>query len=500
MLDPIARSTGGHLRRTSDAETDVLDGAAARLLVRGGALRFGSYGAAMALSVLATSVLTRHLEVARFGQYTTIMSLVAIVGTVTDAGMANIGTREYAVLGSRERDALMRNLLGLRVALTLIGALLAIAFALAAGYDLALLLGALTASLATVALVFQHTLSIPLTADLRLGVLSALDLTRQVLWVGGLVVLAELGAGVFPLLSVLLPVNIVLIVPTAAFVRGRVSARLALQPASWPPLLRATLAFSLATAVGTIYIYTAQIITSLVASRYESGVFAVSFRVFVVCAGAPGLLAAAALPVLARAARDDHVRLGRALQRIFEASVVVGFGAAVVLSAGSQFVVSVIAGPRYDASAAVLRIQAFGLIASFLAAGWSFGLLSLRLHRGMLVANAAALLVSVALTPLLASAFGARGAAVATICGEVTLALTALVAITFRRPRFRPQPAVLLKVVVLALCASLVSLEPNMPSIARPIVAGAVYGIGIVATGAAPREFEQLLPWRRLCR
>ena len=482
------------------AEPDVLDGAAGGLLVRGGALRFSSYTGAMALSVLATAVLTRHLGVNRFGQYTTIMSLVAIVGAVTDAGMSNIGTREYAVLRDRERDALMRDLLGLRVALTLVGALLTTAFALAAGYDRALLLGALTASLATVALVFQHTLSIPLTADLRLGVLSALDLTRQILWVAGLVILAELGAGVFPLLSALLPVNVLLIVPTALLVRGRIPARLAFQPATWPPLLRATVVFSLATAVGTIYIYTAQIITGLVTSQHESGVFAVSFRVFVVCAGVPGLLAGAALPVLARAARDDPIRLARALQRIFEAALVGGVGAALVLSAGSQFVVSVIAGPKYTASVAVLRIQAFAMIASFLAAGWSFGLLSLRLHRGMLVCNAAALVVSVVLTPLLAIGDGARGAAIATICGEVTLALTALIALTRRRPSYRPQPRVLIKVVPVAVCASLLSLEPSMPSIVRPIVAAAVYTTGILATRAVPRELEQLVPWQRLRR
>lgn len=477
---------------------DVLDtGAAGGMLLRGGALRLAGYGAGIGLSVLSAAVLTRQLGVARFGQFTTVMSLVAITAAVTDAGMSNIGTREYATLRGAERDALMRSLLGLRVALTLIGVGLTVAFAAAAGYPASLLLGAAAASLATVALVFQHTLSIPLTTDLRLGTLSVLELGRQALLVGGLVALALAGAGLTALLAVSLAVNLALIAPTATLVRGRISTRMALRPADWPPLLRATVAFSLATAVGTIYVYTAQIATSLVASRYQSGLFAVSFRVFIVAAAVPGLLAGAALPVLSRAARDDEERLAYGLRRMFELSLVAGAGAAVTLSAGSGFIVSVIAGPRYAAAGPVLAIQAAAMVASFVVAGWGFGLLSLRLHRGLLLANLAALVVSLGLTLLLAGADGARGAAIATICGEVTLAISSLVAIGRRRPRYRPEPVAVVKVAVAAGLAAAAGFLPAMPSLARAVAAAAVYAVAIAVLRAVPPELRELLPSRR---
>lgn len=481
----------------AQAEGDILDSSAAGgLLIRGGALRAGGIVGMLALSVVMAAVLTRYLGVTRFGQYTTVMSLVGVVAAVTDAGMSNVGTREYTVLRGQERDAMMRDLLGLRVFLTLIGVALATLFALAAGYDDALLVGTCTASLATVALVFQHTLSIPLTTDLRLGVISAIELVRQALWVGGVVLLVSLGAGVFPLLSVPLLVNAALIVPTAVLVRGRISARLVLQPRSWPPLLRATLVFSLATAVGTIYIYAAQILTSLVTNHYQSGLFAVSFRVFAVSANVPAMLAAVALPVLARAARDDRERLAYALQRIFETSLVFGVGAALAMSAGSQFIVAVVAGPKFAASADVLMIQAFAMPASFLIAASSFGLLSVGNYRGLLLSNAAALLVSVVLTLVLARADGARGAAIATICGESTLAASSLLALTWNRPSYRPKILVALKVAVVAACAALLSLEPSLPPVVRPIVAIAVYSFGILVTRAMPSEFQHLIPSR----
>ena len=430
---------------------DVLDtSAAGAMLVRGGALRIASYVGVVALSVVSAAILTRHLGVERFGQYTTVMSLVGVLSAVTDAGMSNIGTREFAVRQGADRDSLMRDLLGLRVALTLVGVLLATAFAAAAGYDDALLLGTVAAGLGTVAIVLQHTLSIPLTTSLRLGWLSGFDFARQALSVLAIVALVAAGAGVLPLLAVPLAANLLLIPPTAALIRGQISVGMSLRPGAWRALMRLTVSFSLATAVGVIYIYTAQILTSLVASAHQSGLFAVSFRIFIVAVGVPSLLVSAALPVLSRAARDDRARLGYALARIFDVSLIVGVGAALGFVAGAHFIIDVVAGTRYAGAAEVLRIQALAMVPSFVLAGWAFGLLSLRRHRALVIVNALAFAVSCTLTIILASADGARGAALATVCGETTLAVGYLLALVRAHPEYRPEPAVIVKVALAA--------------------------------------------------
>jgi O-antigen/teichoic acid export membrane protein len=478
---------------------DVLDSTeAGGRIIRGGALRFGSYMGVVALSVISAALLTRHLGPARFSEYTTVLSLVGVVAVVTDAGMSNLGTREFAVRRGADRDALMRDLLGLRVALTMIGVVLAVAFALAAGYDDALLIGTLAASLATVALVLQHTLSIPLAAELRLGTLSLLELARQALAVILIVPLVLLGAGVLPLLAVTLFVNVLLLAPSAALVRGRISMRMELRPRGWSSLLRLTVAFSLATAVGTIYIYTAQILTSLVASAHQSGLFAASFRVFIVTAGVPGLLVSGALPLLARAARDDHERLAYALARIFEVSLILGVAATLGMLGGAQFVIGVVAGPKYAGAAGVLSIQGVAMIASFVLAGWSFALLSVKRYRGLLAANAAALAVSCALTLTLAATHGARGAAVATIGGEITLAVCSLIALLPGHPELRPPLKVLPKVALAATPATVLALATGLPSLVRALLALAAYGLLIALTRAVPREITELIPHPRL--
>jgi O-antigen/teichoic acid export membrane protein len=480
------------------APTDVLDSSAAGgLIIRGGALRFASYLAVVALSVISAALLTRYLGVARFGHYTTVISLVTVVSIVTDAGMSSLGTREFAVREGAERDMLMRDLLGLRVVLTLVGVVLATLFAALAGYDLALLAGTVVAGLATVTLVLQHTLSIPLSAELRLGALSLLDLARQALTVLALVLLIVLHAGLFPLLAVTLVVYLLLMPASIALARGRISLRMEVRPRRWASLLRLTVAFSLATAVGTIYVYTAQILMSLVSNEHQSGLFAASFRVYIVTATVPGLLVSGALPLLARAARDDRERLSYALQRIFEVSLILGVATALGLLAGAQFIIHVIAGPRFAGAAAVLRIQGIAMIASFLIAGWGFGLISTKRYGSLLVVNALAFAVSCALTLILAPSHGARGGALATVCGEAVLASALLVALVRSQPLFRPQLRILPKVLLAAAPATAIALlATGVPSLPRAVLALAAFGLLVAATRAVPEEITELIPRR----
>jgi PST family polysaccharide transporter len=317
-----------------------------------------------------------------------------------------------------------------------------------------------------------------------------------VLSVGAIVVLVVLGAGVLPLLAVVLAVNLVLIAPTAALARHQISLRVAVRPRHWAALLRLTVSFSLASAVGTLYMFTTQIITSLVSSTHQSGLFAASFRIFIVVGVVPGMLAGGALPLLARAARDDRERLAYAMQRIFEVSLILGVAAAVGTLGGAQFMIHVVAGPKYAASAEVLRIQGIALVATFVLAGWSYALLALRRYKGVLLANLAAFLVSCSSTVVLASSHGAVGAAVATLCGESVLALGLLLAFVRGHPELRPKPGIVLKVALATAPAVVLALLSGVPSLVRAVLALTVYGLLIVLTRAVPAEVLELLPAR----
>lgn len=479
-----------------EPDGDVLDSReAGGLIIRGGFVRSIGYVVVTLLGLLGIAVVTRHLGVADFGRFQTVLSLITIVGAITDAGMATLGVREYAQRHGDERGHLMAALLGLRMALTLVGVAIAAIVAVAIGYDAELVLGVALAGVGLALTVLQTTLTIPLVAELRNVALSGLDVLRQALMVVGYLLLVLLGAGVVAFLGVMVPVGAVVLVAAAMIVRGRVPLRPSLNLAEWGRLLRAAAAFAAATAVGTIYLYTAQILTAAVTSPEDTGLFSASFRVFIVAGAIPGLIVSVAFPLLSRAARDDHSRLRYAVQRLVDTAGVLGFGVAIGVVVGAPAIIEIMAGSGFEGAIAPLRIQGATLVATFLLAPLGFALLSLHAHRALLVANSVALAVTVAAVLALASAFGPEGAAAGTVIGESTLGVAYWIALRRTARDVAPGFGQVLRGLLVAVPVLALGLLAPLPLLAA-VVAVAVYGVLLLLVRAVPEELLELLPRR----
>ena len=149
-----------------DHPSDILNSpAAGPAVIRGSILLTGGYLAGMLLSVLSVSLLIRHLGIAEYGSYAVVIGLVTIVQGITDVGLGQIGVREYAVSHGDQRERLLRNLLGVRIALTTAGVGVGVAFAAIAGYGSNLVIGTLLAGAGMILAVIQGTFAVPLGAE-----------------------------------------------------------------------------------------------------------------------------------------------------------------------------------------------------------------------------------------------------------------------------------------------------------------------------------------------
>lgn len=475
--------------------SDVLDTPeAGRRVVRGGALRVAGFIVGTGLSVVGAALVARHLGPADYGQFQTVLALVMIVQAVSDLGMSALGLREYAQRRGADRERFMAVLLGLRLASTVIGLAAAVALALLLGYDETMLLGTVLMGISLVLALFQATLGIPIAAELRLGTVTALDVLRQVTLTATYAGLVVLGAGVLPFYAGAIPSAAVILVITAILVRGVVSLRPSFDLRGWLALLRPTIVFALAVAVGQLYIYTALVLTELVASELQTGLFAASFRVYVIVAAIPGVLVTSAFPLMSRAARDDRTRLSYATQRLFEGTAILGGAALLACVLGAEPIIAVVAGPQYEGAVEVLQIQGVALALTFVIVTWGFTLLAVHHHRAMIFANLVAMTVSAAAVLTLAASDGAKGAAVATVLGEITLAAGYIVAISrvdaSMRPRFG-RAARALPGLAAGLAAGL--LVP-LPAVFATLLGLAVYGAGLIVLRALPDEVAEHLP------
>jgi O-antigen/teichoic acid export membrane protein len=475
----------------SDADrvdpVDALDTpSAGGRVIRGSAFRAGSYLAGVLLSILSASLMIRHLGLTDWGRYVTVSSLLAIVTGLSEAGMSNLGVREYATLPGADRKRLLENLLGIRLTLTVVGIAAAAVFASIASYPRVIAVGTLVAGGGLLLLVVQQTAGIPLIGTLRFGWASMLELLRQAASVAVVVLLVIAGARLLPFLAVPIPIAIVLLVATVLLVGREAPFRPRFNRFEWRKITATTFAYVAASAVGTIYVSATVIITSLVGTAKETGYYGASFRIFTVLGNVPLLIVGAAFPVLARAARDDRERLEYATGRIWEMSLIVGAGMALTLAAGARFAIDVVAGPGFEPAIPVLQIQAAAILGSFLAVALAYVLLSTHRHRALLVANSIGLVLSIALTLLLVPWLGAKGAAIATVAGE--FALTACYFVAVQRIGLRLPFRVVLPVAVAVGIGGALALIPDFDGLALACASAAVYIILIFVLRAVPPE------------
>jgi O-antigen/teichoic acid export membrane protein len=483
---------------TEIAGGDILDsGGAGRAVVRGGAIRVVGFGVGLLASVLGAALVTRHLGTATYGEYQTVVALATIVQTITDLGMTSLGLREWSQRSGAERDQFMRVLLGLRLTMTVLGIVFAVVIAVILGYSGEMVGGTAVMGLGVMIGVLGSTITVPLQAQLRMGVVTGLDVARQVATTVLLVALVIIGTtNIIPYTAMVVPANLIVVVGGFWLLRRQISMRPSFDRAAWVALIRPSISFALATAVGSLYAYAAVVLTQLVTSAHETGVFAASFRVWVIAAAIPAVLVTTAFPVLSRAARDDRHRLVYATQRLFESTALLGGAALVTCVVGAPAIIEVLAGPKFDEAIPVLRLHGIALAMTFVISTWGFSLLALHRHRALIVVNVIGLTVNATTVLILASRYGAPGGAWGTVVGETTLATGYGIALARADPLLRPRFGMVLRVLPalgLALAAGLLIGLPAVPGV---VLALAIYGAGALAVGAVPDEILEHLPAR----
>jgi O-antigen/teichoic acid export membrane protein len=470
-------------------ERDLLDSPeAGSVAVRGGLIRVVGYVVGILLTVGGAAVLFRHLGVVDTGRYVTVLALINIVSGVTDIGLTTIGMRELAVREADEKRRLMANLLGLRLVLAVGGLLVVAAFGAIAGYGATMVLGILVAGVSVVAISVQSTLGIALMAQLRMGWLTGLELIRQSVLVVATIVLVVAGAGLLPFFAIQGLAAVVALGLTAWLVRRDVPLAPAFRGDEWRALIKEVLPFSAAAVVAAIYFRAALIALGLVSTETQTGYFGAAFRIMEVLLLVPNLMVGAAFPIFSRAARDDRARLAYGVDRVFQASLLVGAAVVVAVLLGAPFAISIVAGPGFEPAAGVLRIQAVALMLSFAATTLFYVLLSLRMHRTILATACTVLVVNVALAATLGASEGARGAAIAILAAELAGFAFVYVVLTRTHPEVVPSLRVLPRIALAAGLALLVGLVPGLPSVAAAAIGTLVYAGAALALGAVPRE------------
>jgi O-antigen/teichoic acid export membrane protein len=471
-----------------DDSTSVLDAPdAGAKVIRGAAVRSLGFAGGRLLTLLSAPLLLRHLGVIGFGGFAAVQSMIGIAALASEGGLTAVGVREYSVRDESGRATLMRAVLTLRLVLSLVGALGAVALAAAAGYSTALVVGAVLAGIGLVLQLLQQGLTIPLAAQLRFGAIAALDFLRQALTAAGVVGLVVVGASVTAFLAISIPVGIVVGIVTLIVLRGHLVLRGRADTRELASVAREAFAIVGATILASLFYRLSVVLTSLLSTEAETGYFAASQRVIEMLLPFISLVNSATFPVLSRAAHTALDRLSYGLQQVFNVNLIIGCWTGLMLLLGAEPIIRFFGGSEFDDAIPALRILAVAISASFLAAGWGTALIAIRAQRALFWATAVGVAVGVTLTVVLAPAEGARGAALAVAIGESVRALATGLALIRVRPELRPRLTVLPKLLIALALAGLIALTGINAVLVCVLASGVYFGL-LALTGALPPE------------
>lgn len=399
-------------------------------VVRGGITRTIGYGiSAVAIGISSIFVL-RYLGVSDFGRYATVVSLVAIVAGITDSGLTTVGNRELALTeSSEERRAVLARILGLRLVLTPIGVVLALAFALLAGYDKELVIGTLLGGIAATAMAISGSLSLPLAIDLKITGLTILDLIRQATPTLIALVLIVASASLVPFFLLPLPGALLAMALTPYFAGRGALAGPSFNLREWGELLKRALPVAVATTFAVLYIRVLTILMFELSSDFETGLFGTSVRIVELVIGVPWIVFAVALPVLSVANSEDRERTSYVFQRMLDVGLLFSTGLAVALYFFAEPAIEILGGSDYAGAVPVLQIQCFTLVAAFVAQAAMYAAVAMQLTRQLIWVNVFGFVAILVFGYVLIESGDAKGAAAAALVADALTAIAYLIAV-----------------------------------------------------------------------
>ncbi len=381
-------------------------------------------GGNIALGVAVTIILVRALGDARFGQWSTILAIVQIVGYFGDLGLEQIAVRRAAEDDSRRTEWLsslltFRLLVGIPVALATVVVTVVLADDATMRTTGLLLSGTvLVSSLGVYRAIFQ--------LQVRNSASAGFELANGVVWGLAVAVIAAVDGGMVTFAAAFLGAALVTNVAQAVVAHRALPLRPTLDRAQVREFVR----IGVPVAVGSLLILSYGRIDQVLVYEYTgdrgAGLYGAAYRILDRAMLLPGTVVATIFPLMAAAHAVDIARVRRLVQLGAEVIATLTFPVLPVMAVVAAPFIELMFGAEFrEASTAfailmgLFAISGFGYLSGYL-------VLLLGLQQRFIVYALAGLVVNVGLNLLLLPEYGFEAAAVVTIVTDVLVVGLAL--------------------------------------------------------------------------
>jgi len=386
-----------------------------------GILALSRYGAAV-LGFASTVIIVRELSEAGFGQFSLIMSVLAIVGMVSDMRLSRAVLASVLEAGD-EAETTVGSYIGLRIVIGAVSLVVFMAVMIVGGYPQEVLVGA--ALVGASLIIASAVAAIEILCDARLWIRTTargrvLGFVAQVVMVGALAVSGAGSVDTF-LLSTVANFTVVLVSHLLSL-RGVARLRPRFVGPEWWAWLREAAPLSVGSALDTIYFRVDMVMLSIMGTFAATGHYAVGYKFSDVIGGAiPIAVLTPALTMMVRswpgAISTFHRTFRHALILLTVAGVGIGVGFAFV----SESVITTAYGARYATAATAATWLVIGQVLHFYTALCFTTLMAVKRNVLYPVAALAGVALNIGLNLLMIPRYSYTGSSVATVITEVVV-------------------------------------------------------------------------------
>jgi O-antigen/teichoic acid export membrane protein len=457
-----------------------------RPVARNLAMVFSGRAVAITLQFLAFAVAATYLEPALLGIYTFAIALTALFRLLPAFSFDPIVTRELAQQPEQEPE-LVPNAAYLRLALSVVAYAALAATLVLGGYDDLRTEAGLIAGLA-LPMIALDTFRNPLGVRLRLGWTSIADVLEAALTLGGAIVIAATGAGVFAFLWLYVAAKALNGILLVAVVARLADFDWRPQVGNWRRLLVAAAPLALATMLIAVYFRIDMVVLARLKPAADVGQYGAAYRFLDTLLLVPALVMSVLQPVIARSAVGDRSRLQRRYWRAIQLMAVAGIGIAVLGAMTGPRALPALPGfEDYGGAGDALAVLSVAAALSFVGTVVQTTLVATHRQRQLLYVAGAGLVVNIALNVALIPPYSYMGAAWATMITEVAVLLFSLWAAYPLRLGL-PLGGLGRGVAAGAILAVALAATYGLPPLLQVAVGVVVYAAAALVTGAVARS------------
>jgi O-antigen/teichoic acid export membrane protein len=381
-------------------------------------LQVGARGLNALLGVAVTIALVRGLGTRGFGEWSTLLSILTIVGYLGSLGLNDVALRHAALDPEHESmwiSAMVALQLIISVPVTLVTIAVGVGITTGSSQIAAVLLACtcLFTALGSVRLVFQ--------LRVRNSWNAGFELVNGILWAIAVLSIAAAGGGIVAFGLAFLATTAIVNVAQFALARGQLRFGLSGQRSAIRELIVVGVPFAIASLLYLAYTQIDQVLVYELAGARQAGLYGAANRMLDRALVIPTSILATLFPMIASAFRDDLMRMRGLVQTAAEVLLTATVPFVCLVAVIARPLMVLLFGPQFAEAGAALTI----FMVVFAASGFSFIagdlVIVLGIQRRYIFYALAGLVVNVVLNVLLIPPFGFLAAAWVSLVTEVVV-------------------------------------------------------------------------------